>query len=143
MNEQSSRSHSIFRLLIESRDGFDQSVKIGCLNFVDLAGSESVRNTGSTGQRLIEAGKINRSLLALSRVIHALADKTDDQEHHINFRDSKLTRILQPSLSGNARMVFICCITPAEKYCEEVREWLITWMFLLTNRILPGRLKAH
>ena len=56
-------------------------------------------------------GKINQSLLSLSRVIHALSTPGS----HVNFRDSKLTRILQPSLSGNAKMAIICCVTPADR----------------------------
>jgi len=79
------------------------------LNLVDLAGSESVRHTDATGDRQKEDGKINR------RVIAALGSST---ALHIKFRDSKLTRILQPSLSGNARMAVICCATPSELYLE-------------------------
>ena len=81
------------------------------LNLVDLAGSESVRHTGATGQRAKEGGKINQSLLSLSRVIHSLSQPGT----HVNFRDSKLTRLLQPSLSGNARMSVVCCITSADR----------------------------
>ena len=61
------------------------------------------------------------SLLTLSRVIAALGSSS---RSHINFRDSKLTRILQPSLSGNARMAIICCATPSEMYLEETRSTL-------------------
>lgn len=61
------------------------------------------------------------SLLTLSRVIVGLGDPT---QTHINFRDSKLTRILQPSLSGNARMAVVCCATPSELYLEETRSTL-------------------
>jgi centromeric protein E len=137
MNERSSRSHTIFRITIESRlkssgdsagdkenddaDGGDGAVLISTLNLVDLAGSESVRHTGATGDRQKEGGMINQSLLTLSRVIVALG--TPNQTH-INFRDSKLTRILQPSLSGNARMAVICCATPSELYLEETRSTL-------------------
>lgn len=86
------------------------------LSLVDLAGSESVKHTGAMGQRAKEGGKINQSLLSLSRVIHALSQPGA----HVNFRDSKLTRLLQPSLCGNAKMSIVCCITPAERYLEEV-----------------------
>ena len=61
------------------------------------------------------------SLLTLSRVIAALGSPS---KSHINFRDSKLTRILQPALSGNARMAIICCATPSELYLEETRSTL-------------------
>ena len=62
------------------------------------------------------------SLLTLSRVIVALGTPN---QGHINFRDSKLTRILQPSLSGNARMAVVCCATPSELYLEETRSTLL------------------
>lgn len=146
MNERSSRSHTIFKMIVESKarpvagvagtaapeiaaaaptpaaDGdVDGAVLVATLNLVDLAGSESVRHTGATGNRAKEGGKINQSLLTLSRVIHALGQ---DGNTHKGFRDSKLTRILQPSLSGNAKMAVVCCITAAEKYLEETRSTL-------------------
>lgn len=93
---------------------------VASLNLVDLAGSESVRHTGATGQRAKEGGKINQSLLSLSRVIHALSQPGT----HVSYRDSKLTRLLQPSLSGNAKMAVVCCVTPSEKYIEETRSTL-------------------
>eukprot|EP00985_Skeletonema_marinoi_P018960 scaffold10718_cov127-Skeletonema_marinoi.AAC.1 len=149
MNERSSRSHTIFRITVESRlnsskdgdsdDDDDASeeeddgdarmgaghdgngaVRVSTLNLVDLAGSESVRHTGATGDRQKEGVKINLSLLTLSRVISNLGQGAA----HINFRDSKLTRILQPSLSGNARMAVICCATPSDLYLEETRSTL-------------------
>jgi len=113
----------IYRLVIESKEsarvGYepDGAVLVATLNLVDLAGSESVKHTGAMGQRAKEGGKINQSLLSLSRVIHALSQPGA----HVNFRDSKLTRLLQPSLCGNAKMSIVCCITPADRYLEEVR----------------------
>ncbi|OWZ03273.1 Kinesin [Phytophthora megakarya] len=137
MNERSSRSHSIFRVIIESKtrletpvpteeDAGVERVRVGCLNFVDLAGSESARAVSSGGKRLTtESGNINRSLLALSRVVVALGNsKSPNQHDHINFRDSKLTRILQPSLSGAARVLFVCCASPAPTYIEDTRSTL-------------------
>ena len=126
MNDTSSRSHTIFRLVIESREsnrnGYegDGAVLVATLNLVDLAGSESVKHTGAMGQRAKEGGKINQSLLSLSRVIHALSTPGA----HVGYRDSKLTRLLQPSLSGNAKMSIVCCITAADRYLEETRSTL-------------------
>jgi len=95
------------------------------LCLVDLAGSESVRLTRAKGVRQKEGGKINQSLLTLSRVLEKLGDKEySSGGGHINYRDSKLTRILKPSLSGNARMGAICCITPAVQYSEETKSTL-------------------
>ncbi|RLN46153.1 hypothetical protein BBJ29_005771 [Phytophthora kernoviae] len=135
MNERSSRSHTIFRVVIESKtcleapvpteDGGMERVRVGCLNFVDLAGSESARAVSSGGKQLTaESGNINRSLLALSRVVAALGCSNPNQKDHINFRDSKLTRILQPSLSGAARVLFVCCASPAPSYVEDTRSTL-------------------
>ena len=132
MNSRSSRSHTLFRLVVESQEHYvsgihespedvDPAVLVATLNLVDLAGSESVRHTGATGQRQKEGGKINQSLLTLSRVIQTLSQGGNA---HVNYRDSKLTRILQPSLSGNAGMAIICCATAAEGYLEETRSTL-------------------
>lgn len=96
MNEQSSRSHSIFTITIESSepgpDGEDHYV-VGKLNLVDLAGSERQSKTGATGDRLKEATKINLSLSALGNCISALVD---GKSSHIPYRDSKLTRNFRP-----------------------------------------------
>ena len=111
MNLHSSRSHAIFRLTIESRqvnEHGEQTVRSAALNLVDLAGSESVRNTGATGQRAKEGGKINQSLLTLSRVVQQLGEK--GKENFVNFRDSRLTRLLQPTLSGKAQLAMGCCV---------------------------------
>ncbi|CAM9996711.1 unnamed protein product, partial [Discosporangium mesarthrocarpum] len=136
MNARSSRSHTVFRVVVESKDRFveggahacqeevDGAIRVATLNLVDLAGSESVRHTGSTGARQKEGGKINQSLLTLSRVIQSLSQHGSGGSVHVNYRDSKLTRILQPSLSGNAGMAIICCVTPADGYLEETRGTL-------------------
>mmetsp|Transcript_32099 Transcript_32099/g.39382 ORF Transcript_32099/g.39382 Transcript_32099/m.39382 type:complete len:620 (+) Transcript_32099:280-2139(+) len=132
MNETSSRSHTIFRVTVESREAVGIDCKNSCddengavliatMNLVDLAGSESVKHTGATGQRQREGGKINQSLLSLSRVISTLASSN---KQFINFRDSKLTRLLQSSLSGNALMSIICCATPSCRHIEETRSTL-------------------
>ncbi|NXB99334.1 CENPE protein, partial [Orthonyx spaldingii] len=116
MNEHSSRSHTIFRMIIESRErsdpanaNCDGAVMVSHLNLVDLAGSERASQTGSDGVRLKEGCNINRSLFILGQVIKKLCD---DPSGFINYRDSKLTRILQNSLGGNAKTVIICTITP-------------------------------
>ena len=103
MNENSSRSHSIFTITIESSEvGADgeEHIRAGKLNLVDLAGSERQSKTGATGDRLKEATKINLSLSALGNCISALVD---GKSSHIPYRDSKLTRLLQDSLGGNAK----------------------------------------
>lgn len=124
INEHSSRSHTIFRMVIESkelsadnRDSYIGPLKISVLNFVDLAGSERISITGAEGVRLKEGGHINKSLLALTSVISKLSEGND--RSHIPYRDSKLTRILQPSLGGNAKTAIICALTPASEYIDE------------------------
>ena len=149
INDTSSRSHTLFRLVVDSHcnsmDGglatnHDQEgdgVLLSAygpslsatLTLVDLAGSESVRHTDAQGQRLKEGANINKSLLSLSNVIRALSNRAMAQsaqgDEFVNYRDSKLTLLLKPSLSGNARMAIICCITPTLKYVEETRSTLM------------------
>lgn len=122
MNDRSSRSHTIFKITIESRDSTsdsDGAIQISQLNLVDLAGSERASQTGSTGERFKEGTHINTSLLCLGNVIKQLSE-CQDKPSFINFRDSKLTRILQASLGGNSLTAIICTVTPAsfgETYC--------------------------
>ncbi|XP_048096228.1 kinesin-like protein KIF3B [Alosa alosa] len=119
MNEHSSRSHAIFVITIEcSETGVDgeNHIRVGKLNLVDLAGSERQTKTGAQGERLKEATKINLSLSALGNVISALVD---GRSTHIPYRDSKLTRLLQDSLGGNARTVMVANIGPASYNVEE------------------------
>ncbi|XP_072292447.1 centromere-associated protein E [Eucyclogobius newberryi] len=115
MNQRSSRSHTIFRMILESRETSDSETSDGAiivshLNLVDLAGSERASQTGAEGARFKEGCNINRSLFTLGQVIKKLTEES--QTGFINYRDSKLTRILQNSLGGNAKTVIICTITP-------------------------------
>ncbi|KAJ9663973.1 hypothetical protein H2198_000476 [Neophaeococcomyces mojaviensis] len=110
MNQESSRSHSIFCITINQKDVNTGYQKSGMLYLVDLAGSEKVGKTGATGQTLEEAKKINKSLSALGMVINAL---TDGKSTHVPYRDSKLTRILQESLGGNSRTTLIINCSPS------------------------------
>ncbi|XP_069099486.1 kinesin-like protein KIF3B [Pleurodeles waltl] len=119
MNEHSSRSHAIFMITVEcSEVGLDgeNHIRVGKLNLVDLAGSERQAKTGAQGERLKEATKINLSLSALGNVISALVD---GKSTHIPYRDSKLTRLLQDSLGGNAKTVMVANIGPASYNVEE------------------------
>ncbi|KAA1474778.1 kinesin-domain-containing protein [Dentipellis sp. KUC8613] len=136
-NERSSRSHSVFRLVIESRERGEEpresgrqtpgmrpptpggprlqsiggrSVQTSVLSLIDLAGSEKAT---SDKERTREGKYINTSLLTLGSVIGKLAENAmKNKTDHVPFRDSKLTRMLQPSLSGNARISVICTINP-------------------------------
>ncbi|CAL0305856.1 unnamed protein product [Lupinus luteus] len=126
MNETSSRSHQILRLTVESNpNDYARTARSGTLiasvNFVDLAGSERASQALSAGTRLREGSHINRSLLTLGTVIRKLSK---ERNGHIPYRDSKLTRILQNSLGGNARTAIICTISPARSQVEQSRNTL-------------------
>jgi centromeric protein E len=130
MNSESSRSHSIFRMLIESKDKKNDVVRVAELNMVDLAGSERQSQTQATGARLKEGANINKSLLTLGNVIAKLST---GERSHVPFRDSKLTRILEPALGGNSRTAIICTITPAAMHSEET----ISTLKFATRWVLP------
>lgn len=139
MNEGSSRSHAIFTVTIEQRivkefeiapevieggkeeapaAGQQEELISAKFHFVDLAGSERIKRTGATGMLLKEGISINKGLLCLGNVISALTEESR-KNHHIPYRDSKLTRILQDSLGGNSRTTMIACVSPAESNYEE------------------------
>eukprot|EP00948_MAST-09A_sp_MAST-9A-sp1_P002001 g2001.t1 len=176
MNKGSSRSHTIFRMTVESKPAFGEeniptaahepqqpeymaaskkptkrrkrkgTVRVSTLNIVDLAGSERTNDagTGGSGKRFKEGVNINKSLLTLGRVIEKLAQKaaveasmTDvaggdesmsneiessstnpSAKVHVPFRNSKLTRILEPSLGGNARTAVVCTVSPLVDHAE-------------------------
>ncbi|MCL7042829.1 hypothetical protein MKW94_016095 [Papaver nudicaule] len=127
LNEYSSRSHQILRLTVESSAheflGKDNSTTLSAsVNFVDLAGSERASQALSAGTRLKEGCHINRSLLTLGTVIRKLSK---GRNGHVPYRDSKLTRILQPSLGGNARTAIICTISPARNHLEQSKNTLL------------------
>lgn len=123
-NLLSSRSHTIFTLTIESSPcgeyQGEEDVTLSQLNLIDLAGSESSK-TETTGLRRKEGSYINKSLLTLGTVISKL---TDEKATHVPYRDSKLTRLLQSSLSGHGRVSLICTVTPASSNSEETHNTL-------------------
>ncbi|CAM9422129.1 unnamed protein product, partial [Laminaria digitata] len=124
-NKNSSRSHTIFRMVIESRSRSSQGARsvMSTLSLVDLAGSESVRLANTHGQRQIEGGFINKSLLTLGKVVSMLTEE-GDRGGYIPYRDSKLTRLLQPSLGGNAKITIICTVTGALMSSDETHNTL-------------------
>lgn len=96
----------------------DPSVSVDSkLHFVDLAGSERLKNTGASGERAREGISINAGLAALGKVISQLSSRQSGS--HVSYRDSKLTRLLQDSLGGNAYTYMIACVTPAEFHLSE------------------------
>nr|DAD24097.1 TPA_asm: hypothetical protein HUJ06_025560 [Nelumbo nucifera] len=129
INAESSRSHSVFTCVVESRcksmsDGVS-SFRTSRINLVDLAGSERQKLTGAAGERLKEAGNINRSLSQLGNLINILAEVSQTGKHrHIPYRDSRLTFLLQESLGGNAKLAMICAISPAQSCKSETLSTL-------------------
>lgn len=123
MNKTSSRSHAILQVFVEQRwvetgsenmnddiraDTSQKPIKKrhhrkALLTIVDLAGSERVSKSGSEGARLAEAKNINKAISALGNCISALAKRRNNKNTYVPFRDSKLTRILTESLSGNIK----------------------------------------
>ncbi|KAL9075405.1 MAG: hypothetical protein Q9157_004030 [Trypethelium eluteriae] len=147
MNQESSRSHSIFVITVSQKNIETGSMKSGQLFLVDLAGSEKVGKTGASGQTLEEAKKINKSLSALGMVINSL---TDGKSTHIPYRDSKLTRILQESLGGNSRTTLIINCSPSSYNDAEtvstlrfgVRAKAIKNKAKINAELSPAELKA-
>jgi len=115
MNAHSSRSHSVFMLLVEQKNMETQSSKKSKLMLVDLAGSEKVRKTNAKGNTLAEAQSINLSLSELGNVINALTEGN----RHVPYRNSKLTWILSDSLGGNSKTCIIVTASVAKYNIEE------------------------
>ncbi|XP_037494410.1 kinesin-like protein KIN-14E [Jatropha curcas] len=121
MNEESSRSHLILSIIIESTNLQTQSVARGKLSFVDLAGSERVKKSGSSGHQLKEAQSINKSLSALGDVMGALSSGNQ----HIPYRNHKLTMLMSDSLGGNAKTLMFVNVSPAESNLDETYNSLM------------------
>ena len=103
---------------VDMMPGSDASVMVDSkLHFVDLAGSERLKNTGASGERAREGISINAGLAALGKVISQLSSRQAGA--HVSYRDSKLTRLLQDSLGGNAYTYMIACVNPAEFHLSE------------------------
>ncbi|KAI1242912.1 Kinesin-like protein KIF15, partial [Lamprotornis superbus] len=126
MNRESSRSHAVFTITVESMEKNNEVVNIrsSLLNLVDLAGSERQKDTHTEGLRLKEAGNINRSLSCLGQVITALVDVGNGKQRHICYRDSKLTFLLRDSLGGNAKTCIIANVHPGSKCFGETLSTL-------------------
>ncbi|XP_053155302.1 kinesin-like protein KIF19 isoform X1 [Hemicordylus capensis] len=124
-NRTSSRSHAVLQVTVRQKSrvkNIMQEVRVGRLFMIDLAGSERASQTQNRGQRMKEGAHINRSLLALGNCINALSDRAGVK--YVNYRDSKLTRLLKDSLGGNSRTVMIAHISPASNAFEESRSTL-------------------
>ncbi|KAJ0264438.1 Kinesin-like protein KIN-12D [Hirschfeldia incana] len=126
MNRESSRSHSVFTCVIESRWEKDSTtnMRFARLNLVDLAGSERQKTSGAEGDRLKEAASINKSLSTLGHVIMVLVDVANGKPRHIPYRDSRLTFLLQDSLGGNSKTMIIANASPSVSCAAETLNTL-------------------
>uniref|UniRef100_A0A8C3IFG9 Kinesin family member 15 n=1 Tax=Chrysemys picta bellii TaxID=8478 RepID=A0A8C3IFG9_CHRPI len=126
MNRESSRSHAVFTITVDSmeKNGEVVNIRSSQLNLVDLAGSERQKDTHTEGVRLKEAGNINRSLSCLGQVITALVDVANGKQRHICYRDSKLTFLLRDSLGGNAKTCIIANVHPGSRCFGETLSTL-------------------
>lgn len=103
MNERSSRSHSVFTLHLHASNASQKILLKGTLSLVDLAGSERLDRSGAAGARMKETVAINKSLSSLVDVFAAIGSK----QSHVPFRNSKLTYLLSPALSGDGKTLMV------------------------------------
>ncbi|XP_055540258.1 kinesin-like protein KIF14 [Wyeomyia smithii] len=154
MNDKSSRSHSIFSVVLnlseigEPIEAVDRSeggknvhqTKRSKISLVDLAGSERVSHTCASGERLKEGVSINKSLLTLGKVISSLAECKKNPSTYIPYRDSVLTWLLRESLGGNSRTVMLATISPAATHLDET---LATLRYACQARTIVNRVKVN
>ncbi|KAH6808567.1 phragmoplast orienting kinesin 1 [Perilla frutescens var. frutescens] len=142
MNSESSRSHSVFTCVIESRWEKDSMahLRFGRLNLVDLAGSERQKSSGAEGDRLKEAANINKSLSTLGLVIMSLVDLAQGKHRHVPYRDSRLTFLLQDSLGGNSKTTIIANVSPS--ICS-ANETLSTLKFAQRAKLIQNNAKIN
>ncbi|ESO86352.1 hypothetical protein LOTGIDRAFT_167164 [Lottia gigantea] len=133
MNDKSSRSHSVFTIVLtqsktERIEGTDhEHCTNSKINLVDLAGSERQSQAQTTGERLREGANINKSLMALGKVISLLSEQSVTNKKRkifIPYRDSVLTWLLKESLGGNSKTAMIATISPANHHVEETLSTL-------------------
>ncbi|XP_060045302.1 kinesin-like protein KIF13A isoform X6 [Erinaceus europaeus] len=130
MNEESSRSHAVFNIIITQTlydlQSGNSGEKVSKVSLVDLAGSERVSKTGAAGERLKEGSNINKSLTTLGLVISSLADQAagKGKSKFVPYRDSVLTWLLKDNLGGNSQTSMIATISPAADNYEETLSTL-------------------
>ncbi|XP_050600740.1 kinesin-like protein KIF14 isoform X2 [Bombus affinis] len=148
MNEKSSRSHSIFSIILTqtqknnqlSNESADASRR-SKINLVDLAGSERLSQTCASGDRLKEGVSINKSLLTLGKVIASLAENTSNRKRgFVPYRESVLTWLLKESLGGNSRTAMLATVSPANIHVEET---LATLRYACQARAIVNRVRIN
>ncbi|CAG5130034.1 unnamed protein product, partial [Candidula unifasciata] len=133
MNDKSSRSHSVFTIVLtqtrtENIEGHEHDHSVNSkINLVDLAGSERQSSANTSGERLREGANINKSLLTLGKVIALLSERSVSSKKRkifIPYRDSVLTWLLKESLGGNSKTAMIATISPSNHHSEETLSTL-------------------
>uniref|UniRef100_A0A8C7H6D8 Kinesin family member 13B n=1 Tax=Oncorhynchus kisutch TaxID=8019 RepID=A0A8C7H6D8_ONCKI len=130
MNEESSRSHAVFNIILthtlKDLQSGTSGEKVSKLSLVDLAGSERAAKTGATGERMKEGSNINKSLTTLGLVISALAEQGcgKNKTKFVPYRDSVLTWLLKDSLGGNSRTAMVATVSPAADNYDETLSTL-------------------
>ncbi|XP_075441751.1 kinesin-like protein KIF13A isoform X4 [Ascaphus truei] len=130
MNEESSRSHAVFNIIVTQtlydHQSGNSGERVSKVSLVDLAGSERVSKTGAAGERLKEGSNINKSLTTLGLVISSLADQAAGKGKHkfVPYRDSVLTWLLKDNLGGNSKTAMLATISPAADNYEETLSTL-------------------
>jgi kinesin family protein C2/C3 len=120
MNTDSSRSHLLFRIKVTGVNKISNQTVAGALTLVDLAGSERVSKTDASGERLVEAAAINKSLTCLGQVFKALSTNSP----HVPYRNSKLTHALADSLGGDSKTAVFVNVSPLESNLSETHMTL-------------------
>ncbi|XP_058804738.1 kinesin-like protein KIF14 isoform X2 [Phymastichus coffea] len=148
MNEKSSRSHSIFSIILTQTQSKlstnkkpEDASRRSKINLVDLAGSERLSNTCASGDRLREGVSINKSLLTLGKVIGSLAESTNERKRSfVPYRESVLTWLLKESLGGNSRTAMLGTVSPANIHLEET---LATLRYACQARAIVNRVRIN
>jgi len=112
MNDDSSRSHFVFTLIVHTTNHTTNQKTTAKISFVDLAGSERINKSNTNIEQLKEAIKINKSLTALKDVIRALSQGTNSQ--FVPYRNNKLTELMRDSIGGNSKTLMFVNISPAD-----------------------------
>jgi DNA-binding XRE family transcriptional regulator len=158
MNDESSRSHSVFQIVIATTETlhppkddpvrrFEKPVvatRQSRINLVDLAGSERLKKSGAQGQQLKEAAGINQSLTTLKKVIDALVTNSGERnpKKHVlvPYRESQLTQLLSNSLGGNSKTTMIACVSPHDDNAEET---LLTLRYANRTKGIVNHVKCN
>ncbi|XP_031234518.1 kinesin-like protein KIF14 [Mastomys coucha] len=146
MNDKSSRSHSVFTLVMtqtktEFVEGEEHDHRITSrINLIDLAGSERCSTAHLSGERLKEGVSINKSLLTLGKVISALSEQAHGKRAFIPYRESTLTWLLKESLGGNSKTAMIATISPA---ASNIEETLSTLRYATQARLIVNIAKVN